>query len=102
MRTVTSWSPRDGTVISKLADPAFQWGYLPPMHVTESRQLLVFGNSTSILQVDRDGRYIVKVVVDLHDGVKSPCSVQCSKLTGSLIIGMLNNNKIIEFKTLPK
>ncbi|XP_052247929.1 uncharacterized protein LOC127856002 [Dreissena polymorpha] len=88
---------RDGTVISDLSVPAQPTG----IHVTESGQVLLCGYSTDkIFQVDRDGRQILAEMVTQNDGVTHPISIYYSKHTGSLIVGMWNNNDIIVFKAL--
>ncbi|XP_052227298.1 uncharacterized protein LOC127842025 isoform X2 [Dreissena polymorpha] len=93
---------RDGTVISTLTDTALDsLGTQLGLHVTDSGQVLmcVYWSST-IIQVDRDGRQILAEMVTKNDGVTRPISVYYSKHTGSIIVGMGENNKIIVFKAL--
>ncbi|KAH3873555.1 hypothetical protein DPMN_036793 [Dreissena polymorpha] len=94
---------RDGTVISTLTKHglSFHAYSLPGLHVTDSGQVLLCGYSPgTIVQVDRDGRQILAEVVTKNDGVTHPLPVYYSKHTGSLIVGMMNNNDIIVFKAL--
>ncbi|KAH3880348.1 uncharacterized protein LOC127877458 [Dreissena polymorpha] len=90
---------RDGRVISKLTDPAMYWlEQLPPgLHVTDSGQVLVCGVFSSLVfQMDRDGRQKLAEVVKRKNEV--PLSVFFSWRTGSLIMGLLDNNNIMVFK----
>ncbi|KAH3720084.1 hypothetical protein DPMN_062977 [Dreissena polymorpha] len=91
---------RDGTVISALTVSALgSPTALPGLHVTDSGQVLVCGYwSDKIFQVDKDGRQILAEVVTNNYGVTRPMSVYCSKNTGSIIVGMWDNNDIIVFK----
>ncbi|XP_052245443.1 RING finger domain and kelch repeat-containing protein DDB_G0271372-like isoform X2 [Dreissena polymorpha] len=96
---------REGTVISTLTVPALRSpiGVLPGLqvHVTDSGQVMVCGYwSSTIIQMDRDGRQRLAQVVTEDDGVTGPISVFYSKPTGSIIVGMMNNNDIIVFKAL--
>ncbi|KAH3716660.1 hypothetical protein DPMN_059386 [Dreissena polymorpha] len=96
---------REGTVISTLTVPALSSpiGVLPGLqvHVTDSGQVMVCGYwSSTIIQMDRDGRQRLAEVVKEDDGVSGPISVFYSKHTGSIIVGMMNNNDIVVFKAL--
>ncbi|KAH3720662.1 hypothetical protein DPMN_063565 [Dreissena polymorpha] len=84
---------RDGTVISILTDYALGvLVVLPGLHVTDSGQVLVCGYGTStIFQVDKDGRQTLADVVTKNDDVSNPLSVYYRKNTGSIIVGMRNN-----------
>ncbi|KAH3880330.1 hypothetical protein DPMN_004243 [Dreissena polymorpha] len=91
---------RDGTVISTLTDPAWSES-LSRIHVTDSGQVLVCGGASSdtIIQLDRNGRRKLAEVVTKKDGVSVPISVFYRKCTGTLIVGMLNNDDIMVFQT---
>ncbi|KAH3716630.1 hypothetical protein DPMN_059356 [Dreissena polymorpha] len=56
--------------------------------------------SSTIIQMDRDGRQRLAQVVTEDDGVTGPISVFYSKHTGSIIVGMMNNNDITVFKAV--
>ncbi|KAH3720353.1 hypothetical protein DPMN_063250 [Dreissena polymorpha] len=82
---------RDGTVISNLTvSDLSRVDELPGLHVTQSGQVLVCGDT--IYQVDRDGTQILAKLVTENDGVIHPMSVYYSKHTGSIIVGMCNND----------
>ena len=91
---------RDGTVISTLTDSALDTHrILAGLYVTDSGQVLLCGHSTgTIIQVDRDGRQRLAEVVTKNNGVVDPLSVYYSKHTGSIIVGMYDNNDIKVFK----
>ncbi|XP_052260888.1 uncharacterized protein LOC127865044 [Dreissena polymorpha] len=90
---------RDGIVISKLTDRALFWveQFPPGLHVTDSGQVLVCCQFSKIIfQIDRDGR--MKLAEVVRSTNKEPLSVFFSKRTGSLIMGMSDNNNIKVFK----
>ncbi|KAH3873578.1 hypothetical protein DPMN_036816 [Dreissena polymorpha] len=91
---------RDGKVISSLTVPALgSKALLPGLHVTDSGQVLLCGYSPgTIVQVDRDGRQRLAEVITKD--VTCPTSVYYSKHTGSIIVGMLNNNDITVFQAV--
>ncbi|KAH3873639.1 hypothetical protein DPMN_036876 [Dreissena polymorpha] len=91
---------RDGKVISSLTVPALSSPVLlPGLHVTDSGQVLVCGYYTdTIVQVDRDGRQRLAEVITKD--VTRPMSVYYSKHTGSIIVGMGDNNDIRVFKAV--
>ncbi|XP_052283872.1 uncharacterized protein LOC127880590 [Dreissena polymorpha] len=115
---------KNGTVISIMKEPSLDWGdqlafhglhvtemgsldsgdklLLHGLHVTEMGQVLVCGFvSNKIIQVDRDGRQRLAEVVTEKDDVDRPIpvSVYYSKHTGTLIVGMLENDSIFVFTT---
>ncbi|XP_052280631.1 uncharacterized protein LOC127878180 [Dreissena polymorpha] len=103
---------RDGTVINKLAfypeSEDMYWysivyfNTVRPanfLHITDSGQVLVCrALSNGICQVDSGGRQIRADVVT-EDMVRSPLSVFYSKHRAALIVGVLDSDYIMVFKT---
>ncbi|KAH3849856.1 hypothetical protein DPMN_092260 [Dreissena polymorpha] len=86
--------------------PRMEWEddplYFPGLHVTDSGHVLVCGmKSNIILKLDKNGSEILAEVVKVSDNVNYPMSVYYSELTGSLIVGMKDNNYIKVFDLQP-
>ncbi|KAH3754153.1 uncharacterized protein LOC127847097 [Dreissena polymorpha] len=88
---------RDGSVLATFIEPALQ----SPrgVHVTPAGQVLVSGlGSSTILQVDSEGRRRLATLATQEDGVLKPMSVCNNRYTASLIVGLEDNNSILVFK----
>ncbi|KAH3791220.1 hypothetical protein DPMN_144701 [Dreissena polymorpha] len=89
---------RDVEVAATLADLAFKCTNSScNLHVVATGQVFVFGNYT-LSQVDTDGKKILNTMIldidMIHIG-----SVYFSKDTSKMMIGLINNNHVLEFNT---
>ncbi|KAH3793174.1 hypothetical protein DPMN_146679 [Dreissena polymorpha] len=89
---------RDGTVTATLQDPAFKYDKITAnIHVATKGQVFVFGQK-SISQVHTVGKTILSTIsVD----IPQPGSVYLNEETRKLLVGFLEQDTIIEFKTKP-
>ncbi|KAH3749197.1 hypothetical protein DPMN_183689 [Dreissena polymorpha] len=87
---------RNGSVLATFTDPALQ--YPCAVHITPAGQVLVCGHrSSTIIQVDDEGRKKLAILATEEDGVASPCSVCYNRHTASILVGLHANN-ILVFK----
>jgi len=87
---------KDGSVLATLTDPVLQRP--SGVHMTPAGQVLVCGyQSSTIIQVDSEGRRKLATLTTNKDGVVDPRSVCYNTHTASIIVG-LNNNSILVFK----
>ncbi|KAH3806106.1 uncharacterized protein LOC127834645 [Dreissena polymorpha] len=87
----------DGTLISTFTDPDLQypWG----VHVTRAGQVLVCGyTSNTVIQVDGEGKRKLATLATWTDGLSKPVSVCYYSNTNEVIVGRLENNKILVLK----
>ncbi|KAH3897631.1 hypothetical protein DPMN_021824 [Dreissena polymorpha] len=87
----------DGTLLTTLTDPKLE-GPLG-LHVTPAGQVLVCGYlSSTILQVDWEGKSKLATLATQEDGVRYPRSVCYSSTTSSIIVGQDDSNNILVFR----
>ncbi|XP_052267358.1 uncharacterized protein LOC127869087 [Dreissena polymorpha] len=89
----------DGTLISTFTDPELQypWG----VHATPDGQVLVCGyNSNTAIQVDGEGKRKLATLATMKDGLSFPVSVCYNSNTKEVIVGRMNNTKILALKLL--
>ncbi|XP_052231849.1 uncharacterized protein LOC127845155 [Dreissena polymorpha] len=80
---------RDGTVISNFTDRELH--YPRGVHVTPAGQVLVCGSASStVIQVDREGKKKIGTLATQKDGLQSPQSVFYDWQSGCVIIGCHN------------
>ncbi|XP_052225322.1 uncharacterized protein LOC127840902 [Dreissena polymorpha] len=85
----------DGSVLATFKDPELKSPIY--VHVTPAGQVLVCGHdSSTILQVDREGSRKLATLATVWDGLQDPWSVCYNSSTASIIVGQ--NNKILVYK----
>ncbi|KAH3704233.1 hypothetical protein DPMN_079289 [Dreissena polymorpha] len=89
---------RDGSVLATFMDPEVQ--YTTGVHVTPAGQVLVCGcNSKTIIQVDSKGQRKLATLATVRDGLQGGSwSVCYNSNTDSIIVGRVNNNKILMYE----
>ncbi|KAH3792762.1 hypothetical protein DPMN_146261 [Dreissena polymorpha] len=85
----------DGAIIAMLEDSAFRTSFtIPNLHVAATGQVFVFGDKY-VSQVNTDGKKLLATVE--VDGC--PKSVYFNVDNSKLLVGMLDNDRMSEFKT---
>ncbi|KAH3749518.1 hypothetical protein DPMN_184016 [Dreissena polymorpha] len=87
----------DGTLLSTFTDPDLKWPN--GVRVTPSGQVIVCGSDTdTVIQVDREGRKKLTTLASQKEGLSSHSSVCYISNSHQIIVGMMNDNKIIVMK----
>ncbi|XP_052275475.1 uncharacterized protein LOC127874856 isoform X2 [Dreissena polymorpha] len=85
---------KDGAVLSAFTDSDLQ--NPRGLNVTPAGQVLVCAyRSNTVIQVDHEGRKKLATLVSNTDGVRRPSSICYNTNTDQIIVGEMNNNKII-------
>ncbi|KAH3717361.1 hypothetical protein DPMN_060147 [Dreissena polymorpha] len=85
---------RDGTVLQTFTDPDLQ--HPRGIHVTALGQVLVCGESSStIIQLDGEGKKKLATLATRKDGLNYPHSVFYNRSTASIIVGQWPSNNIL-------
>ncbi|KAH3749938.1 hypothetical protein DPMN_184453 [Dreissena polymorpha] len=87
---------RDGTVLHTFTDPGLK--YQAGIHMTALGQVLVCGRlSSTVLQLDGEGKKKLATLATRSDGVDGPWSVCYNRNTASIIVGQTGSS-ILVFK----
>ncbi|KAH3717134.1 hypothetical protein DPMN_059913 [Dreissena polymorpha] len=85
---------RDGTVLQTFTDPDLQ--HPRCIHVTALGQVLVCGvSSSTIIQLDGEGKKKLATLATKRDGLNHPLSVFYNRSTASFIVGQRFCNNIL-------
>ncbi|XP_052247474.1 uncharacterized protein LOC127855724 [Dreissena polymorpha] len=85
---------RDGTVLQAFTDPDLQ--HPSVIQVTALGQVLVCGESSStIIQLDGEGKKKLATLATKRDGLNHPLSVFYNRSTASIIVGQLSSDNIL-------